>query len=59
MTTITGTTDYADIAGSEVIVVTSGFPRKPGMTKRGLNWKNAEIVSQVGQGKEHALIQSS
>ena len=53
--TITGTADYADIAGSEVIVVTSGFPRKPGMTREDLIGKNAEIVSQVGQGiKEHA-----
>ena len=53
--TITGTADYADIAGSDVIVVTSGFPRKPGMTREDLIGKNAEIVSQVGQGiKEHA-----
>jgi malate dehydrogenase len=53
--TITGTADYADIAGSEVIVVTSGFPRKPGMSREDLIGKNAEIVSQVGSGiKDHA-----
>lgn len=53
--TITGTADYADISGSDVVVVTSGFPRKPGMTREDLIGKNAEIVSQVGKGiKEHA-----
>ena len=53
--TITGTANYEDIAGSDVIVVTSGFPRKPGMTREDLIGKNAEIVSQVGQGiKSHA-----
>jgi len=52
---ITGTSDYADIAGSDVVVVTSGFPRKPGMTREDLIGKNAEIVTQVGEGiKEHA-----
>ena len=29
---VTGTKDYADIAGADVVVVTSGFPRMPGMT---------------------------
>ena len=53
--TITGTADYSDIAGSDVIVVTSGFPRKPGMTREDLIGKNAEIVQQVGTGiKGHA-----
>jgi len=52
---ITGTADYADIAGSDVIVVTSGFPRQPGMSREDLIGKNAEIISQVGSGiKEHA-----
>ena len=52
---ITGTTDWSDTAASDVIVVTSGFPRKPGMTREDLIGKNAEIVTQVGQGiKEHA-----
>ncbi len=52
---ITGTKDYADIAGADVVVVTSGFPRMPGMTREDLVGKNADIISQVGQGiKEHA-----
>ena len=52
---VTGTKDYADIAGADVVVVTSGFPRMPGMTREDLVGKNADIISQVGQGiKEHA-----
>ena len=52
---ITGTKDYSDIAGSDVVVVTSGFPRQPGMTREDLIGKNADIVSQVGKGiREHA-----
>ncbi|MGY8716045.1 MAG: malate dehydrogenase [Candidatus Poseidoniales archaeon] len=47
---ITGTKDYADIAGSDVVVVTSGFPRQPGMSREDLIGKNADIISQVGQG---------
>jgi len=47
---VTGTSDYADIAESDVVVVTSGFPRQPGMTREDLIGKNAEIVSQVGEG---------
>jgi malate dehydrogenase len=53
--TITGTADYADIAGANVVVVTSGFPRKPGMSREDLIGKNAEIIGQVGSGiREHA-----
>mgnify|MGYP001312862798 FL=1 len=52
---LTGTSDYADISGANVVVVTSGFPRKPGMSREDLIGKNAEIISQVGAGiKEHA-----
>ena len=52
---VTGTKDYADIANSDVVVVTSGFPRQPGMTREDLIGKNADIVSQVGEGiKRHA-----
>ena len=52
---LTGTSNYSDIAGSEVVVVTSGFPRQPGMTREDLIAKNADIVKQVGEGiKEHA-----
>ncbi len=53
--TITGTADYADIANADVVVVTSGFPRKPGMSREDLIEKNAEIVGQVGAGiREYA-----
>ena len=48
--TITGTSSYEDIAGSDVVVVTSGFPRQPGMSREDLIGKNAEIISQVGTG---------
>src|SRR6266550_3371932 len=39
--------DYADAAHSDIVVVTSGFPRKPGMTRDDLVKKNQEIVTQV------------
>jgi malate dehydrogenase len=44
---VTGTNDYADTANSDLVVITSGFPRKPGMTRDDLVKKNQEIVSQV------------
>lgn len=44
---VTGTNDYTDTANSDIVVVTSGFPRKPGMTRDDLVKKNQEIVSQV------------
>ncbi len=44
---VTGTNDYADTANSDIVVVTSGFPRKPGMTRDDLVKKNQEIVALV------------
>jgi malate dehydrogenase len=44
---VTGTNDYADTAHSDIVVVTSGFPRKPGMTRDDLVKKNQEIVTHV------------
>ncbi|MFL5706590.1 MAG: malate dehydrogenase, partial [Ktedonobacteraceae bacterium] len=44
---VVGTNDYADTANSDIVVVTSGFPRKPGMTRDDLVKKNQEIVSEV------------
>ena len=44
---ITGTTDYADIAGSDVVVITAGIPRKPGMSRDDLLATNAKIVGSV------------
>jgi len=52
---ISGTNDMADIAGADVCIVTSGFPRKPGMSRDDLVAKNAEIIRNVAAGiKEHA-----
>lgn len=45
--TISGTNDYAGIEGSDVIVVTAGLPRKPGMSRDDLLAANAEIVRSV------------
>src|SRR6202051_1305700 len=44
---ITGTNDYADTTDSDIVVITSGFPRKPGMTRDDLVKKNQEVISQV------------
>jgi malate dehydrogenase len=44
---VTGTNDYADTAGSDVIVVTSGLARQPGMSRDDLLTKNAGIVRSV------------
>jgi malate dehydrogenase len=46
---ITGTNDYADTAGSEIVVVTSGLARQPGMSRDDLLAKNAGIVRSVVQ----------
>ena len=47
--TITGTTDYADIGGADVVVITAGIPRKPGMSRDDLIKTNVEIVSSVSE----------
>ncbi|HEX9376433.1 MAG TPA: malate dehydrogenase, partial [Actinomycetota bacterium] len=44
---ITGTNDYADTAGSDVVVITAGLPRQPGMSRMDLLGKNAGIVRGV------------
>ncbi|MFA6601002.1 MAG: malate dehydrogenase [Candidatus Omnitrophota bacterium] len=46
-TKIMGTQDYLDTADSEVIVITAGLARKPGMSRDDLLIKNAEIVSGI------------
>jgi malate dehydrogenase len=48
-TLITGTNDYADTANSDIVVITSGFPRKPGMSRDDLLKKNQEIITEVTQ----------
>src|SRR5215211_5482162 len=42
-----GTNDYADTAGSDVVVITAGFPRQPGMSRMDLLGKNAAIMRDV------------
>ncbi|MDQ6793677.1 MAG: malate dehydrogenase [Chloroflexota bacterium] len=52
---ITGTNDYADTAGSDIVVVTSGLARQPGMSRDDLLARNAGIVrSVVEQAAKHS-----
>lgn len=46
-TLVTGTNDYADTADSDVVVITAGLPRKPGMSRMDLLGVNAGIVKAV------------
>jgi malate dehydrogenase len=46
-TQVTGTTDYADIKDSDVVVVTAGLARKPGMTREDLVGINQKIITDV------------
>ncbi len=50
-----GTSEYAAIAGADVVIVTAGFPRMPGMSRDDLLAKNAEVIGQVASGiRDHA-----
>jgi malate dehydrogenase len=50
-----GTNDYADIEGADVVIVTAGLARKPGMSRDDLLKTNLEIMKQVSNGvKRHA-----
>jgi malate dehydrogenase len=52
----TGTNSYADIAGADVVIVTAGVPRKPGMSRDDLLSINLKVMEAVGQGiRDHAL----
>jgi malate dehydrogenase len=52
---IKGTNSYADIAGADVVIVTAGVPRKPGMSRDDLIGINLKVMSAVGEGiKAHA-----
>src|SRR5687767_1325022 len=46
-TLVSGTNDYKDTAGSDVVVITAGLPRKPGMSRMDLLGTNAKIVTEV------------
>jgi malate dehydrogenase len=50
-----GTNDYKDIEGSDVVIVTAGLPRKPGMSRDDLIEVNSKIMTSVAEGiKQHA-----
>jgi malate dehydrogenase len=50
-----GTNSYADIAGADVVIVTAGVPRKPGMSRDDLLGINLKVMAAVGDGiKSHA-----
>ena len=52
---INGTSDYKDIEGSDVIVITAGIPRKPGMDREDLMSINLDIMKDVAKNvKEYA-----
>ena len=52
---IDGTNDYKDLAGSDIVIVTAGLPRKPGMSRDDLLTTNAKIMKSVAENvKQHA-----
>ena len=54
-TSYKGTSNYADIKGADVCIVTAGVPRKPGMSRDDLVGINAKVIAAVGKGiKENA-----
>jgi malate dehydrogenase len=57
---IVGTNDYADTAGSDIVVITAGFPRQPGMSRMDLLGKNARVlrsvVDQFVPGSPEAIV---
>jgi malate dehydrogenase len=52
---VTGTTDWKDVAGSDVVIITAGVPRKPGMSREDLLEVNLKIMKDVaGNIKQYA-----
>jgi len=52
---VTGTSSYEDIGGSDIVIITAGIPRKPGMSRDDLLATNAKIMKSVCNGvKEYA-----
>ncbi|MEM1399359.1 MAG: malate dehydrogenase [Pseudomonadota bacterium] len=50
-----GTGGYEDIAGADVVIVTAGIPRKPGMSRDDLVGTNSKVIKSVGEGiRQHA-----
>ncbi len=53
--TVKGTNSYKDIGGSDLVIITAGLPRKPGMSRDDLLTTNAKIMKNVAEGvKENA-----
>ena len=50
---ISGTSNYEDTKNSDVIIITAGVPRKPGMTRDDLLGINLKIIKQVADGIKH------
>jgi malate dehydrogenase len=57
---VVGTNDYADAAGSDVVVITAGFPRQPGMSRMDLLGKNAgimrDVIGSIAPGSPDAIV---
>jgi len=57
---VVGTNDYADAAGSDVVVITAGFPRQPGMSRMDLLGKNAgimrDVIERIAPGSPDAIV---
>ncbi len=47
---VKGTNDYADLKGADVVIVTAGIPRKPGMSRDDLLAINGKVMKSVGEG---------
>jgi malate dehydrogenase len=47
---ISGTNDYSDLADADVVIVTAGVPRKPGMSRDDLIGINTKVMKAVGEG---------
>jgi len=52
--TITGTNSYDDLKGADIVIVTAGLARKPGMSREDLLSKNAAIVGSVAENVANA-----
>ncbi|WP_440945711.1 malate dehydrogenase [Methanosarcina sp. T3] len=48
-TRVTGTNDYADIAGSDLVIITAGIARKPGMSREDLMKTNSKIIGEISR----------
>ncbi len=55
---IQGTSNYADVAGSDVVIITAGVPRKPGMSRDDLVQTNVKIVGAVSEQVAKAAPQA-